>query len=232
MTRYISLLILCLFSSSWLWAQGSQISQSSGRISSGNAVTFDDRYQGVKGTPYIFSEWQKGLVFPSNMDAIHIEYLNFDRHSLELCQKENEDSKPSLLNKYLIDSFRVAGTSDTLEFRRVKLPEASEYLYMELVYHGGVTLFLDYAKTFNEADYEQSYSADRRYDEYVDTPGHYLQLEQGGELYFVKKNKKQFSSLFGAYSGQVLEYMKAEKTSLKSREDLISLMQYYDSIKK
>lgn len=231
MNRYISLLILSLFYSSWLCAQGSQISQSTGRISAGNAVTFDDRYQGVKGTPYIFSEWQKGIVFPSNMDAIFIEFLNFDRHSLELCHKENRDSKPSLLNKYLIDSFRVISTNDTLDFLRVKLAEASEYLYMELVYHGGGNLFLDYGKTFNKADYEQSYSADRRYDEYVDAPVYYLQLEQNGELQLIKKNKKQVSLIFGAYSEQVSDYMKKEKTSLKSRADLISLMQYYDSIK-
>lgn len=230
MTRTISLLILCLFSSSWLWSQGSQISQTTGRIGSGNAVTFDDRYQGVRGTPYIFSEWQKGIVYPTNLDAIPIEFLNFDRHSLELCHKEAEDSKPLLINKYIISSFKVLQSSDTLEFVRVRVPQTSDFGFMELVYQGDVTLYLDYEKIFTKADYEEVYSSDRRYDEYQDKPTYYLQFEEEEELQAIKKNKKQIASLFGSYSEQILEYIKEEKTSLKSRTELISMMQYYDSI--
>jgi len=232
MFRYISLIILCQFCSAWLWSQGSEISQNTGRIGSGNAVTFDNRYQGVKGSPYIFSEWQSGIVFPTKMEAIYIDLLNFDRHSLELCHKKTEDSKPLLINKYLIDSFQVALSSDTLEFLRVKVPEASDYGYMELVYKGSGKLLLDYGKTFIEADYEQSYSADRRYDEFQDAPAYYIQFEPEGEMHHIKKSKKQTSSLFGPYSQQMMQFFKSEKTSFNSRSDLISMMKYYESLKK
>ncbi len=232
MIRHLSISIFCIFCSAWLWSQGSHITQKIGRIGSDLAVTFDDRYQGVKGTPYIFSEWQNGRVFPTNLDTIPFEFLNFDRQSLELCYKESADSNPMLLNKYLIDSFQVLYTSDSLDFVRVKLPGASDYIFMELVYTGNSKLLLDYGKEFIKANYEQSYSADRRYDEFKDKPKYYLQFEQVGEMHAIKTNKKQASSLFGSYSQQMLQYLKTEKNSLKSRSGMISMMKYYDSIRK
>ena len=119
MNRHISFIILFHFCSVLVWSQGSRVGQTTSGIGSGNTVTFDDRYQGVKGTPYIFSEWLRGVVFPSNMDAVHFDLLNFDRHSLELCHKETDDSDPLLLNKYLVDSFQVLHDSDTLDFVRM-----------------------------------------------------------------------------------------------------------------
>jgi hypothetical protein len=232
MIRHLSISIFCFFCSAWLWSQGSHISKKMGRVGSDHAVTFDDRYQGVKGTPYIFSEWQKGLIFPSNLDTIHFEFLNFDRQSLELCYKESADSKPLLLNKYIIHSFQVLYKSDSLDFVRVKLPEASDYVFIELVYTGNGELLLDYGKEFIKANYEQSYSVDRRYDEFKDKPTYYLQFEQEGEMHAIKTNKKQTSSLFGSYSQQMLQYLKTEKNSLKSRSEMISMMKYYDSIRK
>lgn len=230
MIRRISFIILFHCCYALIWPQGTLMGQTTSGIGSGNAVTFDDRYEGVKGTPYIFSEWQKGLVFPSKMDAIHIDLLNFDRHSLELCHKETDDSKPLLLNKYLIDSFQVMHATDTLNFLRIRLPEASDYCFMELVYSGSATLFLDYGKTFVEANYEQAYSADRRYDEFRDEPTYFIQFEAEEKLHAIKSSKKQTSSLFGSSSQKMLTYFKSEKNALKSRADLISMMKFYDSI--
>lgn len=232
MIRCISFIILFHICSVMLWSQSSRIGQTTSGIGSGNAVTFDDRYQGVKGTPYIFSEWQTGLVFPSNKDAIHFDLLNFDRHSLELCHKETDDSKPLLLNKYLIDSFLVLHATDTLKFVRIRLPEASDYCFAELVYSGSANLFLDYGKEFIKANYEQSYSVDRRYDEFKDKPTYYLRIGQEGEMHAIKKNKKQTASLFGSESQQMLQHLKSEKNSLKSRDEMISMMKYYDSLRK
>jgi len=231
MIRFISFIILSHFCSVLLWSQGSRVDQATRSISSDKIVTFDDRYQGVKGTPYIFSEWQRGVVFISNMDAIHFDLLNFDRHSLELCHKETDDSKPLLINKYLVDSFQVLHDSDTLDFVRIRLPEASDYCFMELVYAGSATLFLDYGKKFIEANYKQSYSADRRYDEFKDTPTYFIRFEPEEKLHVIKTNKKQTSSLFSSSSQKMLHYLKSEKNPLKSRADMISMMKFYDSIK-
>jgi hypothetical protein len=102
---------------------------------------------------------------------------------------------------------------------------------MEIVYAGSATLFLDYGKTFVEANYEQAYSADRRYDEFKDTPAYFLRFEPEDELHVIKPNKKQTAALFGSNSQKMLHHLKSEKNALKSQADLISMMKFYDRIK-
>ncbi|MEN8201623.1 MAG: hypothetical protein ABFS28_03440 [Bacteroidota bacterium] len=232
MKKKILLLFICIPQAVFLMAQEADFAGNIGNLNMDDGLTFDNRYSGVKGTPFIFKDYQNALIFSSNEHPIEAEYLNFDRYSRELCYKSSPGENAIQLNKYLIDSFYVFSAEDILSFARLSLEKGSDYVYMECLYRGESSLYYDYDKAFNSADYVDPYSADRRYDEFVDLPAFYIQFNQKGELHAIKKNKKQLSSLFGTSSKQILQYVKTEKTSLKSRTDLILLMKYYDSIKK
>jgi hypothetical protein len=228
------LILLLLFSISLLVglvAQEADFAGHIGNLNMDDGLTFDNRYSGVKGSPYIFTEFQRATIFTSSSRAMEASYLNFDRHARELLYKPGSEESAIRLNKNLIDSFFVYVPEDTLRFERLALETQADYLYMERLYAGKTRLYLDYGKTFNEADYVDPYSADRRYDEFKERPAFYVQLDAGSELLEIKKSKKQFSAFFGSSAKQILDYMKAEKTSLKSKSDLISLISYYDSLR-
>jgi len=228
----IPLVLFCLFQSALILSQDTGLTRTMGNLNLDDGLTFDNRYEGVRGTPFIFEDYRKAILYASSTPPVGVDYLNFDRYSRELCYKSSTAEKALQLNKYLIDSFYVFIQEDTQRFLKQSLEVGSEYVFMECLHGGKDKLFLDHGKSFHPSDYVDPYSADRQYDEFRDVPAFYLQFEQKGDLIKIKKNKKQFASLFGTYSGQVFSYMKTNKISLKSRTDLISLMQFYDKIKK
>ncbi|MCD4711204.1 MAG: hypothetical protein K8R52_10180 [Bacteroidales bacterium] len=231
MKKRILFLLFCLLQSAIILSQETGTSRTIGNLNLDDGLTFDNRYDGVKGTPFIFKDYQRAILFAPNTPPIEVDYLNFDRYSRELCYKSSATENALQLNKYLVDSFYVFNPKDTLRFLRLPLESSSDYVFMECLYGGKDKLYLDHGKSFNSSDYVNPYSSDRRYDEFKEMPAFYLQFEQKGDLFKVKKNKKQFASLFGPYSEQISAYIKTQKTSLKSRADLISLMQFYDRIK-
>ena len=211
-------------------SQRTVIQQNMGRLSLRDTPAFDNRYQGVKGSPYIMKEWHGAILYPTDQPSVRVEYMNFDRYTLELCYRENPEGKIQVLNKYLIDSFVVFTTMDTLEFVRVRPPGTSDFSYMEKVFSGTGNLYLDRAKRFVEADYEQVYSADRRYDEFKDAPVCYITLNADVNLQEVSRNRKQMASLFGTHQARMLQFFKSEKVSFTDRADLILMMKHYQEI--
>ena len=231
MKKRVLLLLFCLLQAAFLLSQDAGASRTMGNLNLDDGLTFDNRYDGVKGTPYIFKDYQRARLFAPNTPPIEVDYLNFDPYSRELCYKSSATENAIQLNKYLIDSFYVFIQKDTLRFLRLAPEVSSDYVFMECLHGDKDKLYLDYGKSLNSSDYVDPYSADRRYDEFKEMPAFYLQFEQKGDLLKITRNKKHFASLFGSYSGQISAYMKTQKTSLKSRADLISLMQFYGKIK-
>jgi hypothetical protein len=207
-----------------------EAAQTMSSINLNNAKAFDERYQGVRGSPFILEEWSGAILFPTGEPPLRVNYINFDRHTAQLCFRDTPDGQVKVINKYLIDSFMVIHPADTFRFIRFKTPGSGDYIFLESVYEGKGILYLDHAKEFVPADYEQVYSSDRRYDEFKDQPVYYIKLEENGELLEVKRNKKITASLFGPYSGEMLKYLKTEKISLVDRNHLVAMMQYYDRI--
>ena len=195
-----------------------------------NALTFDFRYEGVKGSPFILKEWNLGILFPTGETPFKVNHINFDRHASKLCFRDTPEGETKLINKYLIDSFLVVQTSDTIQYIRSRPPGSSDFIFLRCIYTGKGSLFLDQTKLFVEADYEKAYSADRRYDEFKDQPVYYIRFDGSGELLEVKKNKKHTAALFGSDSDSMLEFMKSEKIVLNDLNSLVELMTYYDKI--
>jgi uncharacterized protein YacL (UPF0231 family) len=159
-----------------------------------------------------------------------VEQLNFDRHRLELCYREDPEGKIYVLNKYLIDSFALETAKDTLMLIKIRHPESSDFLFVEKIGPGESHLYLDRAKRFIKADYEEVYSADRRYDEFKDEPRYIIQTGPSAEWVVVSRNRKQMASNFGVYSDQMLKYFKSEKISFSNQDDLLEMMKYYKNL--
>lgn len=196
-----------------------------------NSRTFDNRYDGVKGSPFILDDWHEAILFLGKDQTLRISHLNFDRHSNVLCFKEDPGSEIKVISKFKVPYFKVlTPEGDSLCFFRERDPAGSDQIYLEEVYRGKCLLCLDHAKKFKAADYEQVYSLDRRNDEFTDQPVYYIRLQEGAPFIALKKNKKNTALIFNDKREEMLRYLKAEKTNPGNREELIALVKYYESL--
>ncbi len=50
----------------------------------GNVQTFDNRYEGTKGTPYVFEAWSQGEIFLKSKKKVLVKELNYNCYDNEL----------------------------------------------------------------------------------------------------------------------------------------------------
>jgi len=212
------------------WGQTTTASSLSS-VNLNNSGTFDNRYDGVKGSPFMMEQWYKGILYSNNEKPLIIPHLNFDRHSRSLCFREEDGGKTRVLNKYLVPSFLLIDAGgDSLKFYLDRLPGENDQVYLEQIHRGSCLLGLDRAKEFVAADFEQVYSQDRRYDEFKDKAVFYLKLDAKAPYIAVKKNKKKSAQIFGKLGPEVLKYLKTEDIRLDSREGVLAMVLYYEKL--
>jgi hypothetical protein len=196
----------------------------------GHVRTFDNRYEGTKGTPYAFEEWLPGQIFLKSKNRIIIKEMNYNCFENEVAYLDPSSKAVMLINKYNIDLFYLISGADTLVFVPVQMEENKSPVFAQLLYRGESSLYKLQEKEFIRANYEGAYSADRKYDEFADKSSLYLFTQEESGLNKVKKSKKQFLALFPGAEDELSAFIKTEKLDLKLEEDIINLLRYYDSL--
>ena len=196
----------------------------------GHVRTFDNRYEGTRGTPYLSEEWLPGQVFLKSQNRIIIKEMNYNCFENEVAYLDPSTKAVMLINKYNIDLFYLISGPDTLVFVPVQLEENKAPVFAQLLHRGESSLYKRYEKEFIRANYEGAYSADRKYDEFADKSSLYLSTEEDPGLNKVKKSKKQFLASFPGAEDELSAFIKTEKLDLKLEEDIIRLLRYYDSL--
>jgi hypothetical protein len=196
----------------------------------GNVRTFDNRYEGTKGTPYVFEQWFPGEVFMKNKKRIIIEEMNYNCYDNEVAYLDPSSKTVMLINRYTVDLFYLKSGVDTLVFVPIQLEEDKTPVFAQVMYKGESSLYKRYGKEFVRANYEGAYSADRTYDEFADKSSLYLSLHNDPALKKLKKSKKQILGLFPEAEDELSAFIKAEKLDMKNEEDLVKLLKYHDSL--
>ena len=139
---------------------------------------FDDRYQGVKGTPRLFDTLvassllirgeEKYIRLESDLDVVRNTILFIGSNSGELREINSEHIAELIFHKDGRDLlFRT--TTD------VKLDkEIKENKFYEVLIEGPYQFIKIPDKDFVEADYQRVYSPDRRYDEFKLVSKYYI----------------------------------------------------------
>jgi len=196
----------------------------------GNAQTFDNRYEGVKGTPYVFESWLPGEIYLKSRKKIVIKELNYNCFDNELAFLDQATKTVRLINRFTVEFLYFLNGSDTLLFAPIEPENDGEFLFAQVLYNGGSKVYKRYQKEFVRANYEGGYSADRKYDEYADKSSLYFSRHNDPHIYRVRKSKKQNLEAFPEADDEIAAFIKAEKLNLKSEEDVVKLLKYYDSL--
>lgn len=162
---------------------------------SDNPLEFDTRYEGVKGSPYVFEKWLPGKIFVNdsttsapglklNVDGMHNQaavqlsdgVLGLDNGKIKAVEIETQEGIARF------ETFReqeVGGRGD------------GNVLLQVLASHPEYGLYKQNRIMFKKADYQGAYSPDVRYDEYVRMPAYYLRVGDKYEKVKLKKNAIQ-----------------------------------------
>ncbi len=196
----------------------------------GTVQTFDNRYEGVKGTPYVFEQFRQGEVFLKSKKKVVIKELNYNCMENEIVYLDPATKVTRLMNRFKVDLFMLHDGTEMISFVPVKLEEDAETIFAQVLYNKGSLVYKVYEKEWVKANYEGGYSADRKYDEFVDKYSLYFMKEGDKALYKAKKSKKQMLAAFPGQENEISSFIKSNKLDLKNEESLVKLLEYYDSL--
>jgi hypothetical protein len=193
--------------------------------------TFDDRYQGVKGTPLVFEDWTEGYVLfkdkpEEKEEEVKTFKMNIDMFQNILYVTLYNGAIGTLPTKFVSSvHFKTAEGKERIFKPMVrKEVESSNFPgfgYYEIIHEGDMLLLKHHRKIFQEADYKGAYSADVRYDEYKDEKRYFISFD-GQTFEKIKLKSKYLEKVMPQYDLKALS--KKEKLNLSKEEDVKKLL--------
>ena len=127
-----------------------------------NVTQFDGRYEGVKGTPFMFDDWAIGtLQLKDSTYVKNLQSFKFDLINNEIWVKMPEVGERILFSKEILSLKIARPDGQKVLLKKVKLPESAtrNYHYLSVMLFEGqhFTLVKDMKKVFRKANLEDSF---------------------------------------------------------------------------
>jgi hypothetical protein len=195
------------------------------------ARTWDNRYEGVRGTPYWKNTWEYVKITSVDGKVYSNVPLKYDVYSNMANVKNSKgDSISTELTNIKEIQFLSTGQIFVKEPLLDKTDDVKNYgrLYEQLYKGSKVTFYQDHRKEFIKADYQGGYNANRRYDELVDEKVMYL--KNGNRIEKIKINEKSVLRVLSDKEKELKEFIKKEKISIRTDKDVIRVIKYYETL--
>ncbi len=191
----------------------------------------EDRYDEIKGSPYLFKDPVKADILTVKDEIIEDVYLNYNGydHGIEVYK----NGRVTFLdeNKYAKIIIQKHGLKNNVDGDMVLVPtpqkSGTKGLYFQEIYSSPtVTLYKKFriAKKENKINTPGETVVQQRFSKYTD-----YYLHQDGELTLVKDKLDDFIKVLG-HKDELKSYAKKNKNKLKSDQDIKELMEYYGSL--
>jgi len=195
----------------------------------------DNRYAGVTGSPYWFKQWLPGEVkFQDTSLRLEKGPIKYDPFSsVVLLKSSSKDS--TVFDGNTIEEFTLFSNDGTgnLKFRRfpnLKFEDTNlKNTFFQVLQEGNTLVLKNIKKSLVRADFKGGYSANRTTDE-ITSENQYFLLKPDQTLIKVKLNRKGMMNALADKESSVTEFVKKEKLSLQSEEDLKKVVAFYNSI--
>ncbi len=202
----------------------------SGANNSKVARTFDNRYEGVKGTPYLHGKWTKGTVKYKD-GSFSKGSFKVDAYGNNLLALLSSGDSVIMLPNIIEEVKLTTDNGNTQTFRMFLLnPKQPVGSYAAVVYDGNTKLILNTKKNLVKADFKGGYSSGQTYDEFTSTAAYFIQPGDGQPVKVNKLNKKNVLSALTRNQEQVKSYVAEQKLDLQNEADVIRLLTYYDTL--
>jgi len=179
----------------------------------------------TEGSPYENETFVFGRAISEKMDISNPYLMRYNIFN-DVIEVEDKDQINSL-NKSL-DLYAVISNK---EYHFKEYNDESETIkkgYFILLYHGGnIELFSRKTQKYKEPKPPKNSFQPKEPGAFIDYQNYFIKTD--GILFEMPTNKKELANQFPGIEADVKNFMKANKTSLKSKEDVIELMTFVDS---
>jgi hypothetical protein len=196
----------------------------------GTIETFDTRYQGLKGSQYLYNEWKKGAVMILGYDKPSIAFMNLDCINDQLIFR-HQDGEASAFSRELVSSFAIQDSSmnDQLAYFLAIPDKKGKTEYHQVLYSKGILILQHHRRILRKADYQRAYNPDVRYDEYVRIDEYFAKRGEA-EPEKIQFSRKTIESLLPEMKEQITTWSKSNGSKLKTEGELVGLLQHLESL--
>lgn len=204
----------------------------------GAVQTFDERYEGVKGTPFLVDQWSPGKVTMRNGKVFANVELKYDLYRDEIVVKHPYDHAvipdKRTITQFSLDAEQANDSSyfvlvdDLPNSRNFPPNHFAQVLYGSLSQPDASTLLAVHKKKLIKANFEGAYSANRRYDEFSELMTSYYLIKPNGQSYQLKPTIKSIRQSLNDKKATVNQFLANETINPENPNDLVRLIKHYD----
>ncbi|WP_347157208.1 hypothetical protein [Pontibacter chitinilyticus] len=183
------------------------------------------QYVDVHGSPYLQDDWAKGTVQFANGKAYDGLDLKYDMVADMLLFKDDKGQTLEFVQP--VAKFTVE-TADGVKTFQNGFPgegTATDKSYYQVLANGKATLLKRGAKVVREAKQYNSATIEKNI---MDIGAYYINKDVA--LHKIKNNEKAVLAELSDQAPALKEFIKANKLNLKEEEDLVKLVNYYNSL--
>ena len=182
--------------------------------------SFDNRYEGTKGSPMLFEQFQKANIELGDGKTFENVYVNID-----FFQNKVFVNRTSQVIEPNVPVTKVEFADSKKVFVSGKDLGDKDIFMAELLSAGDVNLYAERGKKFLKASYTGAYSANKPYDEFIDKTSYYVQ-KKDGKLVSFKAKKKALLEYVPMSKKELSEYLLKENMDLGEEKDLVRFFNY------
>jgi hypothetical protein len=207
-------------------------------IPSRQATGFDNRYEGVKGSPFLFEDWLEGALTLNDSAVVRdkMQY-KFELINNTIWLKLGTGEERILYNKELLALELTAKDGRKYVIKKVKLPDVTEKNHFSIVLFENeqYTLVKDMKKIFRKANLEDKgiVTVGNAYDSFEEITKYYLKA--GGKTYFEEinlKKSKLMALMPKSHEKMIEKYCDQQDISGKLKDaEAVKLLAYFSSLK-
>ncbi|MEO0898077.1 MAG: hypothetical protein AAFY71_16830 [Bacteroidota bacterium] len=202
-----------------------------GQSSSTMVQRFDQRYQGVKGSPYWPEQWTKGSLMMKNEKWVKDVKIKYNSYSDQVVILLDGIEKAMINN--MVPAFEINVEGKNYKFERIArevAPPLIAHEYYQVIYKSDrISFYFQPRKKLIKADYEGAYKTGNPYDEFQDDL-HYFIGKNDSRLKRIKLNKRAVLKAMEDRKSEVKAFMKENKIVLNQPTDLIPVLKFYNQI--
>ncbi len=209
-------------------------------FTSGNSrppTGFDNRYEGVQGTPFLFENWLEGDLTLSDSAVVRDKMkYKFEVINNTIWLKMATGEERILYNKELL-SLELKGPDGTKYLiKKTKLPDATDKNHFSIILFedANITLVKDIKKIFRKANLEDKgiVTVGKAYDSFEEVVKYYLKTKNVGFEEISLKKSKLISLVPKSHEKLVETFCKDNKISGKVTDaEAAKLLKYISSLK-
>jgi len=199
---------------------------------SNNVVqTFDYRFEGVKGTPFIPEDWSEATLITENDKEVEGIKLLYDVLNHELWLQRSNGIR-MILNNHQVKSFILKSPGSERKFVRYHDPSGKEdVIFLEILVEGRVNLYCKHRKYYVPADRENAAYNHQRYEEYrVGKSSYFLQREGEAKLEKMPPKKGKILKALSDHKDELKAYIKQNNYFIIDEPAMVDLVKYYNQL--